>query len=115
MRIEILKSKIHNVKVTEANIAYIGSITIDENLMNAANLIDGEKVSVLSITNGERLETYVLKGAKGLGQIEMNGPAAKKIKKNHNVIIISYASIEFNEAKNFKPAIIFPNKKNALD
>tara|TARA_Y100001978_G_scaffold29581_1_gene25343 strand:- start:2338 stop:2685 length:348 start_codon:yes stop_codon:yes gene_type:complete len=115
MKIKILKSKIHNVKVTEANINYIGSVTIDENLMDAANIIAGEKVQVLNANNGERLETYVIKGERNTGKIEINGPAAKKVNKGHIIIIISYATMSLKKAKIFKPSIIFPNKKNTLD
>ncbi len=114
MRIEVLKSKIHRVKVTEANLHYIGSITIDENLMDAANLIENEKVQVLNIDNGERLETYVIKGARGTGMICLNGPAARRVAVGDTVIVISYASMDFEEAKSFKPAIIFPKEGNAL-
>ncbi|MCD6013437.1 MAG: aspartate 1-decarboxylase [Flavipsychrobacter sp.] len=114
MRIEVLKSKIHRVKITEANLHYIGSITIDENLMDAANLIENEKVSVLDIDNGERLETYVIKGTRGSGMICMNGPAARLINVGDTVIVISYASMEFEEAKTFKPTVIFPKEDNSL-
>lgn len=114
MQIEVLKSKIHRVKVTEANLNYIGSITIDETLMNAANLIENEKVQVLNIDNGERLETYVIKGVPGSGMICMNGPAARRVSVGDTVIIISYARMEFEEAKTFKPVIIFPKEDNTL-
>lgn len=111
MRIEVLKSKIHRVKVTDAHLDYIGSIEIDANLMNAANLIEGEKVSVVNINNGERLETYVITGKAGSGTISLNGPAARKAQKGDIIIIISYASIDFEEAKSFKPTVIFPDEK----
>jgi aspartate 1-decarboxylase len=114
MQIEVLKSKIHRVKVTEANLHYIGSITIDENLMDAANLIENEKVTVLNIDNGERLETYVIKGARGSGMICMNGPAARRISVGDTVIVISYALMEFEAAKLYKPHIIFPKEDNSL-
>lgn len=114
MQIEILKSKIHRVKITEANLHYIGSITIDEDLMEAANLIENEKVQVLNLDNGERLETYVIKGTRGTGMICMNGPAARKISVGDTVIVISYASMDFEEAKKYKPAIIFPKEDNSL-
>lgn|SRR5690348_16142990 len=114
MRIEVFKSKIHRVKVTEANLHYIGSITIDENLMDAANLIENEKVQVLNIDNGERLETYVIKGVRGTGMICLNGPAARRVSVGDTVIIISYASMEFEEAKTFKPTVIFPKEGNVL-
>lgn len=111
MRIEILKSKIHRVTVTEANLNYIGSITIDEDLMDAANMIENEKVQVLNISNGERLETYIIKGERGSGTICMNGPAARKIEPGDVVIVCSYCSLEFEEAKTFKPVVIFPDTK----
>jgi aspartate 1-decarboxylase len=113
VRIEVVKSKIHRVRVTEANLEYIGSITIDEELMNAANMIENEKVQVVNLNNGERLETYVIKGKKGSGIICMNGPAARKVMVGDIVIIISYASMEFEEAKKHKPITIFP-KDNRL-
>lgn len=109
MNIEIFKSKIHKVTVTEANLHYVGSITIDEDLMDAANLIENEKVHVLDINNGERLVTYVIKGERGSGVICINGAAARKIAVGDVVIIISYASMDFEEAKSFKPSVIFPD------
>jgi len=114
MQIQVLKSKIHRVKVTEANLHYIGSITIDENLMDAANLIENEKVQVLNIDNGERLETYVIKGTRGSGMICMNGPAARRVSVGDTVIVISYAGMDFEAAKTFKPWIIFPKEDNSL-
>ncbi len=109
MFIEVVKSKIHQVKVTEANLHYVGSITIDEDLMEAANVIENEKVQVLNINNGERLETYVIKGKRGSGEVCLNGPATHKVAVGDIIIIISYASLEFEEAKTFKPKKIFPN------
>ena len=109
MQIEILKSKIHRVTVVESQLNYIGSITIDEDLMDAANLIEFEKVSVVNINNGERLETYVIKGERGSGMICLNGPAARKAVVGDIVIILSYASMDFEKAKTFKPCIIFPD------
>ena len=109
MWIEILKSKIHLVTVTQANLNYVGSIAIDEDLMDAANLVEGEKVQVVNINNGERLETYVIKGERKSGMITLNGPAARKVIVGDIVIIMSFAMIDFNEAKTFKPAIIFPD------
>jgi aspartate 1-decarboxylase len=109
MNIEVVKSKLHKVTVTEANLQYVGSITIDEDLLDAANMIENEKVQVVNINNGERLETYIIKGERGSGQICMNGPAARKVAIGDVVIIISYASIDFEEAKKFKPTIIFPD------
>jgi aspartate 1-decarboxylase len=112
MQIEVVKSKIHRVKVTGADLNYIGSITIDETLMEAANLIEGEKVSIVNINNGERFETYVIKGIKNSGDITLNGPAARKVHKGDIIIIISYALMDFEEAKNFKPWLVFPNETN---
>lgn len=109
MLIEVCKSKIHKVTVTEANLQYVGSITIDEDLMNAANLIENEKVQVVNINNGERLETYVITGERGSGTVCLNGPAARKVAVGDVVIIISYALIDFEEAKSFKPSLIFPD------
>lgn len=109
MQIEILKSKIHRVTVVEANLNYVGSITIDEDLMDAANLVEYEKVSVVNVNNGERFETYVIKGGRGTGIICLNGPAARKVAVGDIVIIMSYATIDFNEARTFKPAVIFPD------
>jgi len=111
MLIEVLKSKIHKVSITEANLHYVGSITIDEDLMNASNLIENEKVHVLNINNGERLETYVIKGDRGSGSICLNGAAARKVIVGDVIIIMSYAMLDFNEAKAFKPTIIFPDTK----
>jgi aspartate 1-decarboxylase len=108
MHIQVVKSKIHRVTITQADINYVGSITIDEDLMDAANIIENEKVQVVNINNGERLETYVIKGKRGSGVICMNGPAARKAQVGDIIIIISYASMEFNEAKLFKPHMIFP-------
>ncbi len=109
MFIEILKSKIHKVTVTDANLLYVGSITIDEDLMEASNIIEGEKVQVVNINNGERLVTYVIKGERGTGEICLNGPAARKAQIGDIVIIIAYAFMMPNEAKDFKPTIIFPD------
>ncbi|MCB0820393.1 MAG: aspartate 1-decarboxylase [Bacteroidetes bacterium] len=108
MYIQVVKSKIHRVTVTQADLNYIGSVTIDQDLMDAANLIENEKVQVLNINNGERLETYVIKGERGSGVICMNGPAARKVALGDILIIISYAMMDFEEAKTFKPAVIFP-------
>jgi aspartate 1-decarboxylase len=111
MLIEILKSKIHRVTVTEANLNYIGSITIDEDLIDAANIIENEKVQVLDLNNGERLETYVIKGKRGSGVICLNGAAARKVLVGDIILIMSYASMEFEEAKEFHPSVIFPDTK----
>lgn len=114
MLIEVLKSKIHRVKITEAELHYVGSITIDEDLMEAANLIENEKVQIVNINNGERLETYVIKGVRGSGQICLNGPAARKAQVGDIIIIISYCSLDQNEAKSHNPIVIFPDEKNRL-
>ena len=109
MQIEILKSKIHRVTVVEANLDYVGSITIDEDLMDAANLIEFEKVTIVNINNGERLDTYIIKGGRGSGIICLNGPAARRVAVGDVVIIMSYASMDFEAAKTFRPNIIFPD------
>ncbi|MGQ2983480.1 aspartate 1-decarboxylase [Flavobacterium sp.] len=112
MQIQVVKSKIHRVKVTGADLNYIGSITIDEALMEASNLIEGEKVSIVNINNGERLETYVIKGNRNSGEITLNGPAARKVQKGDIIIIISYGILDIEEAKTFKPSIVFPNEND---
>ena len=109
MIVEVLKSKIHRVTVTEADLNYIGSVTIDEDLMDAANMIEGEKVQIVNINNGVRLETYIIKGERGAGGICLNGPAARLVAVGDVVIIISYAQLEFEKAKLFKPTIVFPD------
>ncbi len=114
MQIEILKSKIHRATVTDANLNYVGSITIDEALMNAANLIEHEKVQVVNNNNGERFETYVIKGERNSGVICLNGAAARKVQPNDIVIIASYATMDFEAAKTFKPSVIFPDSKNKI-
>lgn len=114
MQIEILKSKIHRVKITEANLHYIGSITIDEALMEAANLLEHEKVQIVDIENGARLETYVIRGTRGSGMICLNGPAARRVHVGDTIIIMSYATMDFEAARHFKPTIIFPNEHNGL-
>ncbi|MEQ8906370.1 aspartate 1-decarboxylase [Ekhidna sp.] len=114
MFIEVLKSKIHRVKITEAELHYVGSITIDEDLMDAANLMENEKVQIVNINNGERLETYVIKGVRGSGQICLNGPAARKAQVGDVIIIISYCSIDQSEVKSHNPVVIFPDEKNRL-
>lgn len=113
MYIEVLKSKLHRVKVTQANLNYIGSITIDEDLMDAANLIAGEKVQIMDNDNGERFETYVIKGERGSGCICLNGAAARRVVVGDTIIIVSYALMDFEEAKTFKPSVVFP-KNNRL-
>jgi aspartate 1-decarboxylase len=114
MQIEVLKSKIHRATITGSELNYIGSIAIDEDLIEAANLIENEKVNIYNINNGERLETYVIKAARGSGIISLNGAAARKVAVGDKVIIVSYASLDFNEAKQFKPTIIFPDENNKL-
>jgi aspartate 1-decarboxylase len=111
MLIEVVKSKIHKVSITGANLNYIGSITIDEDLMDAANLIENEKVHVLNLNNGERLETYIIKGIRGSGEICLNGAAARKVIIGDVIIIMSFALVDFQEAKSFSPTIIFPDTK----
>jgi aspartate 1-decarboxylase len=109
MFIEVVKSKIHKVTITEANLQYVGSVTIDEDLMDAANMIENEKVQIVNINNGERLETYVIRGKRRSGVICLNGPAARKCAVGDVVIIISYASMEFEEAKQHQPVLVFPD------
>jgi len=114
MQIEVVKSKIHRARVTEADLNYIGSITIDENLMDGSNLIEGEKVSIVNVNNGERLETYVIKGERGSGKICLNGAAARKAAVGDIVIIMSFGIMDFEEAKSFKPSIVFPDENTNL-
>lgn len=114
MLIEVLKSKIHRAKVTLAELHYVGSITIDEDLMDAANLIANEKVQIVNVNNGERLETYVIKGERGSGQICMNGPAARKTQVGDIIVIISYAQMEIEQAKDYEPTLVFPTESNQL-
>ena len=111
MLVHVVKSKIHRVSVTGADLNYIGSITIDEALMEAANIIEGEKVSIVNVNNGERFETYAITGNRNSGDITLNGPAARKVQKGDIIIIISYGILEFEEAKSFKPSLVFPNEK----
>jgi aspartate 1-decarboxylase len=111
MIIEVVKSKIHKVTITGSNLHYIGSITIDENIMDAANIIENEKVHVLNLNNGERLVTYVIRGERGSGDVCLNGAAARKVIAGDVVIIMSYAMLDFEEAKTFKPTVIFPDTK----
>ncbi len=114
MQIEILKSKVHRAVLTEANLQYVGSLTLDEDLMDAANFIENEKIQVVNVNNGERIETYLIKGKRGSGTVCLNGPAARKGAVGDIVIIISYASMNFEEAKTFKPSIVFPKEGNRL-
>jgi len=110
MQIEVVKSKIHRVSVTGAELDYIGSITLDEDLMDAAGLVQGERVYIVNVNNGERFDTYTIPGARGSGEVTLNGPAARRVQKGDIIIIIAYASMGVEEAKSFKPTIIFPNE-----
>jgi len=114
MMIEVMKSKLHCVQVTEANLNYMGSITIDEDLMDAANLIAGEKVQIVDNNNGERFETYIIKGERGSGCICLNGAAARKVQVGDTIIIISYALMDFEEAKTFSPSVVFPRENRLV-
>lgn len=114
MEIQILKSKIHRARVTQAELNYVGSITLDEELMEASNLIENELVQVLNIANGERFETYVIKGQRGTGTVCLNGPAARKVQVGDLVIVVSYAVMDFEEAKTFKPSLVFPDSNNRI-
>lgn len=114
MLVEVLKSKIHCATVTEANLNYMGSITIDEDLMDAANIIEGERVHIANNNNGERLDTYVIKGERGSGCICLNGASARKVQIGDAIIIMAYATMDFEEAKKWKPAVIFPDKNNKI-
>lgn len=114
MVIEVLKSKIHRAVITEANLNYVGSLTLDEDLMEAANMIEGEKITVVNVNNGARLETYLIKGKRGSGVVCLNGPAARQGLAGDIIVIISYASMEFEAAKAFKPWLVFPKEGNKL-
>lgn len=114
MQIQVLKSKIHRIKVTQAELHYVGSITIDEALMEASNIIENEKVQVVNINNGERFETYVIKGERNSGTICLNGPAARKVQVGDIIIVIAYATMDFEEAKQWKPFLIYPDVNNKL-
>jgi aspartate 1-decarboxylase len=114
MLIEVLKSKIHRVKVTQAELHYVGSVTIDEDLLDAANMVENEKVTIVNINNGERFETYIIKGERGTGTICLNGPAARKVQVGDVVIIFSYGQIEFSQARAHKPTLVFPDQHNRL-
>jgi aspartate 1-decarboxylase len=114
MLIQVVKSKIHRVSVTQADLNYIGSITIDEDLMDASNIIEGERVQIVNINNGERIETYAIKGERGSGTICLNGPAARRVAVGDIIIIIGYGYMDFEEAKIFKPMIVFPNEETNL-
>ena len=114
MLIEVFKSKIHRVRVTESNLNYIGSITIDEDLIEAAGIVVGERVYIVNVNNGERFDTYVIKGKRGSGEICLNGPAARKVQKDDIVIFIAYAQMTIEEAKSFQPKIVFPDEQTNL-
>lgn len=114
MLIEVFKSKIHRVRVTESNLNYIGSITIDEDLIEAAGIVVGERVYIVNVNNGERFDTYVIKGKRGSGEICLNGPAARKVQKDDIVIIIAYAQMTMEEAKSFQSKIVFPDEQTNL-
>jgi aspartate 1-decarboxylase len=114
MQIQILKSKVHRAVITEANLNYVGSLTLDEDLMDAANMIEHEKIQVVNVNNGERIETYLITGPRGSGVVCLNGPAARKGAEGDVVIIISYALMDFEEAKKYKPVVIFPIEGNKL-
>jgi aspartate 1-decarboxylase len=114
MEIEVLKSKIHRATITEANLHYVGSLTLDEDLMDASRIIEHEKVQIVNVNNGSRIETYVIKGRRGSGVCCLNGPAARQGAVGDVVIIISYATMEFEEARSFKPWIVFPKEGNRL-
>lgn len=114
MLIQVVKSKIHRVRVTQADLNYIGSITIDEDLLEASNLIEGERVQIVNVNNGERFETYIIKGERKSGMICLNGPAARRVAVNDIIIIIGYGFMDFEEAKTFKPSLVFPNETNNL-
>ncbi|BDD00259.1 aspartate 1-decarboxylase [Persicobacter psychrovividus] len=115
MNIEVVKSKIHRVKVTQAELHYVGSITIDADLLDGANILEGEKVQIVNVNNGERIETYTIAGERGSGMVCLNGPAARRVQVGDIIIIISYGSMDFEEAKKgFKPSIVFPDGDNKI-
>lgn len=115
MQIEVFKSKIHRAKVTQAELHYVGSITLDEALMEASNIIENEKVQIVNVNNGERFETYVIKGDRNSGTVCLNGPAARKVQVGDVIIIVSYAILDFEEAKSHQPAIVFPDDNNKVN
>jgi aspartate 1-decarboxylase len=115
MQIEVFKSKIHRAKVTQAELHYVGSITLDETLMQGANIIENEKVQIVNVNNGERFETYVIKGEKNSGTVCLNGPAARKVQVGDIIIVVSYGTMDFEDAKNHRPKIIFPDINNRLN
>ena len=115
MQIEVFKSKIHRVKVTQAELHYVGSITLDEALMEASNILENEKVQIVNVNNGERFETYVIKGDRNTGVVCLNGPAARKVQVGDIIIVVSYGIMEFEEAKSHQPKIVFPDINNRLN
>ena len=115
MNVQVFKSKIHRVRVTQAELHYVGSITLDEDLIEAANLIPNERVQIVNVDNGERLETYVIKGERGSGTVCLNGPAARRVQVGDIIIVISYATLDWEEAKTFEPTVIFPDENNRLN
>ena len=115
MQIEVFKSKIHRAKVTQAELHYVGSITLDEDLMDAANIIENEKVQIVNVNNGERFETYVIKGDRGSGTVCLNGPAARKVQVGDVIIIVTYAIMNYDEAKSHQPSVIFPDDNNKIN
>jgi len=115
MQIEVFKSKIHRAKVTQAELHYVGSITLDEHLMDAANILENEKVQIVNVNNGERFETYVIKGDRGSGTVCLNGPAARKVQVGDVIIIVTYAIMSYDEAKSHAPVVIFPDDNNKID
>lgn len=114
MQIEVFKSKIHRIRVTQAELHYVGSITLDEDIMDAANIIENEKVQIVNVNNGERFETYVIKGERGTGTVCLNGPAARRVQVGDIIIIVSYAMMDFEEAKSHTPTIVFPDDHNKV-
>jgi aspartate 1-decarboxylase len=114
MNISVLKSKVHRAVITEANLHYVGSLTLDEDLMDAANMIEHEKVQIVNVNNGERIETYLIRGKRGSGVCCLNGPAARKGQVGDVIVIISYATMDFEEAKSFKPSVVFPKDGNKI-
>lgn len=114
MMIEIVRSKLHRIRVTGAELNYIGSITIDEDLIDAAKMVVGEKVQIVNIQNGERFETYIIEGKRGSGEITLNGPAARRVQVGDQIIVIAYGLVNIEEAKNYKPTIVFPNEETNL-
>lgn len=114
MHIEVLKSKLHRIKVTQAELNYVGSITLDEDLLEAANMVENEKVTVVNVNNGERFETYTIRGERGTGMVCLNGPAARRVAVGDIIIVFSYGLVDFKEAREHKPTLVFPDEHNRL-